>query len=435
MGRSLAAAAQTRAARLRYSYLFLPGLMSLAFTALAGLLVWADLAAGAEGVVDVFPAGASAARTVLSVIAGSLITVAGVAFSITIVSLQLVSQQFTPRALRTFLGDRLNQAVAGFFIGIFLYCLVVLTAVKEGDDTTVPGLSMLVALVLAAVALGMLLVFIDHMAHAIQVSEIASRVAHQTLQAAAAPYPSSYGTPLDEDPADVRARWEAEREPLLVFPERPGFVETVDDIPGTIGGRGFRIALLVKPGDFVTENHPLAAVWPSAGADGCEQALRRAVAVAAERDLSQDIAYGIRQLTDIAVRALSPSVNDPTTATTCIGYIQAILERLASTELPPQVRVFPDQDVTLLLPRHGVESYLESLLQISRYAADARVADALLRATLRVAEAGRRGGHDEWARAAAAVARRIHDRATERGVLDRPEQEALDRLLEQTFAV
>ena len=428
MDRSLIAAAQTRALRLRYSYLFLPGLISLAFAGLAAGLLWLDSVAGDGGIVSVFPAGPAAARTVLSVIAGSLITVAGVAFSITIVTLQLVSQQFTPRALRSFLGDRLNQTVAGVFIGVFLYCLVVLTAVEEGEERYIPGLSLLVGFGLAVAALGMLLVFIDHMAQSIQVSNIASRIARQTLRSTEQLFPSSYGEGVDVDADALLAQWRSEQEPTLVYPDRPGFVQSIDDIPGTIAGRSFRIALLVKPGDFVTENHPLAAAWTSQDAATCARAIRRAIGIASERDLNQDVAYGIRQLTDIAVRAISPSVNDPTTATTCIGYVQAVLERLAATTPPDDVRAFPDQDVTLVLPRHDAESYLEALLQIGRYAGEARVFDALLRATLRTREAAIDAGNASWADAAQTAAARIHDRATECDALDAAERTSLEEL-------
>ena len=434
MERSLIASAQTRVLRLRYSYLFLPGLITLALGLLAVALVALDLRGGDQGVLGLFPAGAPAARTVLSVIAGSLITVAGVTFSITIVTLQLVSQQFTPRALRNFLGDRLNQSVAGVFVGVFLYSLVVLTAVEEGEEPFVPGLSLLVAFLLALAALGMLLVFINHMAQSIQVSSITSRIARLTLRAAEEVYPSGYGEAAGETADGLLRQWQAERQPQLVHPERPGFVQSVDDVPATIAGRGFRIALHVKPGDFVTENHPLASVWPSTPADGCEQAVRRAVAVASERDIEQDVAYGLRQLTDIAVRALSPSVNDPTTATTCIGYLQAILERLAATALPAEVRRFPERDVTLVLPRTDEEAYLESLVQISRYAEDARVLDALLRTTRHVRDTAVAAGQPGWAAAAETAAGRIHARTAWNERVDSAERAALDALAERAGA-
>ena len=173
------------------------------------------------------------------------------------------------------------------------------------------------------------------MGHSIQVATIAKGIGTSTLDAAESLYPSSYGEPLDdEDPDALTERWESQGEPTLVYPAGPGYVQAVDDVPGTISGGSFRVELLVAPGDFVTERHPVARVWTSADPDACATALQRAIAIAPERDLTQDVGYGVRQLADIAVKALSPSINDPTTATTCIGYLQAVLERLAVSPAP-----------------------------------------------------------------------------------------------------
>lgn len=429
MVRSLAAAARTRLRNLRYSYLFLPGVLAVGFAALAAAATALDRQGGQDGVLELFPAGPPAARSVLGTIAASLITVAGVAFSITIVSLQLVSQQFTPRALRNFLGDRLNQTVAGVFIGVFLYCLIVLRSVEETDSTFVPGLGVTLGLALAIGALGMLLVFIHHMAHSIQVSNIAADIARRTLRTVDGLYPDGHGEPLPDDPDELVARWQAERAPLLVFPDRPGFVQSVEGVPAAIGGRGFRVRLHVAPGDLVTERHPLAAVWPSRESDGCNVAVRRALAIADERDLERDTGYGVRQLTDIAIKALSPSVNDPTTATTCIGYLQAVLERLAARPWPSRVRHFPERDVTLVVRRESVDDYLESLVQVARYAgADARVVEALLRAAHRVAEAADAASSTEWAAAARSSGRRIARRALAHATLDAEERARVEEL-------
>jgi uncharacterized membrane protein len=134
------------------------------------------------------------------------------------------------------------------------------------------------------------------------------------------------------------------------------------------------------------------------------------------------------------VRALSPSVNDPTTAATCIGYVQAILERLAATALPAEVRRFPERDATLILPRKDEQAYLEALVQISRYAEDARVLDALLRATGRVRDAAVASGQLRWAAAAETTAGRIHGRVLANERLDPQERAALDALAERSGA-
>src|SRR3712207_1681522 len=134
MLRSLIGALHARVHNLRYGFLFLPGAIALALGVLATILVRLDRTGGSHGLGLGFTGGPDAARNVLTTIAGSLITVAGLTFSITIVSLQLVSQQFTPRALRGFLGDRVNQTVAGMFVGIFVYSLLVLRSVRDPDE-------------------------------------------------------------------------------------------------------------------------------------------------------------------------------------------------------------------------------------------------------------------------------------------------------------
>ncbi len=432
MPRSLVAPLTNAFRNLRYNYLGLPGAIAVAFAGLALGLTLIDRTGGKEGVLALFPSGPPAARAVLATIATAVATVAGVSFSITVVSLQLVSQQFTPRALRGFLGDRLNQTIAGVFVGVFIYCLVALRAVEEGEESFLPGLTVTVAVVLALVALGLLLVFIHHMGHSIQVSDIAKRIADATLVAAEHAYPGSYGEAVDEDPEALVARWERDARPVLVYPEEPGFVQSLDDVPRTIEGRSFRIELLVAPGDFVTARHPIARVWTGADPDACAKALRRAIAIAAERDLSQDVGYGIRQLADIAVKALSPSVNDPTTATTCVGYLQAILERIAETPSPAPVRWHEEKDVTVVMRRDTFSDYLQSLIQVSRYAtSDARVVDALLHAALRIAQAAAEVGADANARAAERVATRIANRAFGSDAIDDEEREAIAAVMDK----
>ncbi len=433
MPRSLLAGLTNHLRSLRYNYLFLPGLIAVALAALAEGLTVVDRTGGENGVLALFPAGPPAARAVLQTIATAVATVAGVSFSITILSLQLVSQQFTPRALRGFLGDRLNQTVAGVFIGVFLYCLIALRSVAGAPDRFVPGLTVSVAVALAFVALALLLVFVHHMGHSIQVANIAKHIGDSTLAAAESVYPSSYGEPFDDkDPDSLVEQWESEAKPTLVYPAEPGYVQALDDVPGTISGRSFRVELLVAPGEFVTQRHPIARVWTDTDREACAEAVRRAVAISPERDLTQDVGFGMRQLADIAVKALSPSMNDPTTATTCIGYLQAILERLVVSPAPTPVRRFDEQDVTIVMRRDAFADYLEALVQISRYAAsDARAVDALLHAALRVAQAAEEAGAPGSAEAAADAAGRIARRALRSDALDEEDREHVAALLDE----
>lgn len=362
---------------------FVPGGIAAAHIALAFLLIQVDRAAGPQGVSYGFGGDAGAARDVLSTIAGSLITVAGLAFSITIVVLTMVSSQFTPRALRSFLADRVNQVVAGSFVGIFAYCLVVLRAVRGDDigDRFVPGLSVSIAIVLGLVALALLLVFIHHMGQSVQLSHIVARIGHQTLGAIDVLYPEEYGHEVLEPGARLVEEWRREREPAVVRPNRPGYVESisVEEIADALSGDRPRAHVAVRPGDFVTEVDALVEAWPpEALSDDREGAVRRAVAVANERQPGQDAAFGLRQLTDIALKALSTGVNDPSTALAALGYIQAALERLAAREIPGGARRLGE--ATIVAASRGFDEFAEEPLgALARPAAESmRVAAALL---------------------------------------------------------
>lgn len=194
----------------------------------------------------------------------------------------------------------------------------------------------------------------------------------------------------------------------------------------------------MQPGQFVTETAIVVEVWPAGKLDdGNLGALRRAVEIESERDLEQDAGYGIRQLTDIALRALSPGINDPSTAVTCIGYLQAVLERLAEREFPAAARELDDRDVELVAEQTSFEDYAESAFgELGIYAADnVRVAGALLEAYAEVAACARRAAAPERAATLATLARQTAqlaleqagtdaDRATVAGLLENIERAA-----------
>jgi uncharacterized membrane protein len=391
---------------LRSAFWTLPSLITAAMIALAFLLIEIDRTSGPDGTDWAFSGDAEAARGILSTIAGSLITVAGLSFSITIVTLQLVSGQFTPRALRGFLSDRVNQSVAGAFVGIFAYCLVVLRSIRaedtDGTNGFVPALAVTSAIGLALVALGLLLVFIHHMGQLIQVSNIAARIARATLAAVGRLYPDALGEEQVEGGRDEVTRWRAEGAPDVVRPSRPGYVRRIDEerVADTLPD-GVRAHLAVHPGRFVTEAAPAVEVWP-AGRLSDEQLadLGAAIEVESERDLDQDVGFGIRQLSDIALRALSPGVNDPTTAVTCIGYLQAVLERLAGRELPKEVREL-GRGTRVVASRASFADYAaEAFGELGPLAAEnGRVAERLREALRAVAEVAREAGADDRAEA------------------------------------
>jgi uncharacterized membrane protein len=380
-----------------YGFWLVPGAIVVAFGALALLLIAIDRGLETGDVDALFGGDAEAAREVLSTVGMAIATIAGVVFSITVVTLQLVSSQFTPRALRTFLSDRVTQVTAGVFVGTFVYCLLVLRTVRDDDEGVggfVPALSVTVSYVLGIAGLVLLLVFIHHVASSVQVSSIAARLARDTLAAMGRLYPEPYGDPEDdESAAELAEAWRSDDpEPVVAHPERPGYVQSVglDDLVEAIGSQGVRLHVMARPGDFVTERTPLVAVWGVEGADRARvvAAVQRSVTVAGEREITEDAAFGLRQLADIAVRALSPSLNDPTTALTCIGYLQAAIERLAGRTLPRPSRRFENGTQALVERRTFADHVDDAFLDVGRHAArEQRVAGAVLAALAAAAEA------------------------------------------------
>lgn len=394
---------------------FVPGLLVVVFGALGVVLVQVDQHVELAGVEEIFGGDASAARTVLSVIAGSLITVAGLTFSTTIVVLQLASSQFSPRVLRTFFGDRLTQITIGTYVGTFVYALLVLRSVGSlSDPGFVPRLSVTVASLLGIAAVVLLILFLHHVSQMVQVSHVTADIAHATLARLDALLPQRRDGSRGEDHVEqVLERWRMQESARLVA-TRPGYVQRVDldALAAQLTGRAERVSIAVCAGDFVSVDTAIAEIWPASAEDDCRHAIRGAITIASERDLSQDVDFGLRQLADIALRALSPGVNDPMTAVTSIRYLRSILVRLAEHDPPAAVLRHPERDLTIAVRRRTFDEHLDVLRQVDRYAnGDAWVIGELLLALQATARAARECGATERERSVVAVADTIAEHA------------------------
>ncbi len=378
------------------TFWFVPGLVSLLGPLLAFFFLNLDHRLTSIQALFVFSGGIVEVDTILSTIAGSLITVAGLAFSITIVVLQLVSSQYTPRALRGFLQDRVTQVVAGGFFAIFAYSLIVLSTVRESspaDHGFLPALSVTFAIGLGFLGLAFLLIFIHHTGRVIQVSDIAARIAAKTLQAIDQPYPGWMGEAEEEKEEEISGQiqtWHKGEVPACIRATRLGYVQRIE-LAYLIRSQLFpamHIRLLVCPGDFVTEETVIAEIWPAQAADeACRRAIRKNISIEHERDIAQDARFGVRQLADIALRALSPAVNDPTTGVLCIKYLQAVFERLV--RCPSQTGIYRFAYGTSILEvcQPAFQEYLEVFAEIGHYAGgNVRVIDTLVTALARIEE-------------------------------------------------
>lgn len=370
---------------LRASYWFLPALLGLAAMALAWLSLRLDAWVVARSLPLpplVYPGGPEGARTVLSTIAASTIGIAGVSFSVTIVALSLASSQLGPRLLRNFLRDRGNQVVLGTFIATFLYALLVLGAVGTQG---VPRLSVTGGLMLGIASVGVLVWFVHHVATAIQADQVVAAVARDLL----ASIERLSGTIPDSPEAEAPPA-AAPADAVVVRALRTGYLRAVDRERLVLRAQehDLVIALAHRAGDFLVAHEPVARVWPKARVpEGFADAVREAFFVGPLRTEEQDLEFAVRQLVEVALRALSPGVRDPYTAMACLDWLGAALARLGERGLPPAYRRDETGRVRLLLDAPDLAGVAHAALQQIRQAAadDLAVVLRLLETIARVA--------------------------------------------------
>jgi uncharacterized membrane protein len=283
---------------------------------------------------------------------------------------------------------------------VFAYALVVLRSVRSGPEAFVQSVGVSLAILLALAALVVLLAFIDHVAKLIQVSNLAARIGAETRAELARARGGDHGSG-QADAERLVQMWHAGGAAPRVHVPRAGYLRAIDvAVTRRLADVRARVALLARPGDLVVPDVPVAEAWwdPGAGldADAVADAVLEALHVANERDLRDDPGFGVRQLSDIAIQALSPGINDPTTAVTCVAYVRAALVEDAS--LPPPPRLVEDDGVQVVLAPHDLDRDAGALVEIARHAAgDPRTAAAVERAVAAVARAARAAGRTEEA--------------------------------------
>ncbi len=324
----------------RSSFWFVPTVVVLDAVVLAIVLITVDATVDLP-VVERWPllfgSGAAGARGLLTAVAGSMITVAGVVFSITLVALSLASSQYTSRVIRTFMRDRVTQVVLGVFVGIFAYCLVVLRTIRGGDEGAfVPALAVLAGLIIAFIGIASLIYFIHHISVLIQASSIIAATAEETIAAVDNLFAQELG---DNDRDGILWTSLADQHWSAAIPARKtGYIEGVDTGALLDVAREHETILRMEHGigEFLIEGAPLLSVVdPNSMDDETTAKLNAAYSVSRQRTVETDAAFGIRQIVDIAMKALSPGINDTTTAVMCIDYLAAIMVRLATRRFAP----------------------------------------------------------------------------------------------------
>ena len=292
-----------------------------------------------------YSGGPEGARAVLATTAGSMITVAGIAFSTTMVALSFASSQLGPRLLRNFMRDRGNQVVLGTFIATFVYCILVLRSVNEKPEEFVPHIGVTVGLALAMASLGVLIYFIHHAALALQADYVIGIVADELDHTIEHLYPGGMGN----EPAanrlgeyQMQADGLRDDEGVAVSLEVSGYVHTVDidSLLQLAASRNLVVRILSRPGKYEHDAVPVAMIWPAAAGDEhARKVVREAFTVGRSRTPVQDVEFAVNQLVEVALRALSPGINDPFTAVTCIDRLTTAVLHLMRREFPSEFRV------------------------------------------------------------------------------------------------
>jgi uncharacterized membrane protein len=347
--------------KLHSSYWFIPSVMAIMAGILASLLVYLDLLYEENRLIElswINLTGAAGARAILSTVAGSMITVTGIVFSITIVTLSLTSQQFGPRLLQNFMRDRGNQFVLGMVTSTYLYCLLVLRTVSETERSPfVPHLSILVAVLLAILCVGVLIYFIHHVAESIQVTNIIAGVSRDLSSCIDRQFP--------EKISETVGSTETDRASVGWLPEN--FDGEVRSLPALSSGylQGIDFSGLLKlteekdlilrighrVGHFIVAGAPLLEVWPGkAGASGdLAKEMSEFFIIGHKRSQDQDPEFLLNELVEIAARALSPGINDPFTAISCVNHLGVALSNLAQRVFPQNLKKDGTDKVRVIL--------------------------------------------------------------------------------------
>ena len=390
----------------RSSYWFIPSILSVLAIALAVLLPVVDNRVGPDWIDRVsFLQGnkPDGARAFLSTIAGSMIGVAGVTFSITIASVVYATGQYGPRLLTNFMDDRGNQITLGTFIATFLYCLLVLRTVRSADEAVgaeafVPHIAVLTALALALASIGVFIFFIHHVPESIHVSNLVAGVGGDLLDRMGSLFPERIGEgrTTREAEADDDARTSVPdgffEEARRVEADSAGYVRGVDSdaLLGLAAEHDLLVRVRHRPGDFVAVGDTLVLAWPPDRAtDEAADDIRTAFAWGSQRTARQDVRFLVNELVEIAARALSPGVNDPFTAVSCLDWLSAALKALADRDFPEPTRHDEDGALRVIAQPTTYGEFVEAVYsQLRPYVAADR--NAVLHALTTIGEvAGR----------------------------------------------
>lgn len=379
---------------LRASYWFIPSLMVIGAVLLSVLTVWLDgqiKSDWPEKIPFVFSNRPDGARSLLATVAGSMITVASVTFSLTLLAVSHATGQFGPRLLNNFMRDRGNQFTLGTFTATFIFCILVLRTVRTAEELPigvdsaegveilgifVPHISVTIALVLSLCSVGVLIYFFHHIPESIRLSNVVSGIGKLMTKSIDELFPEQIAF---AQPEEVE---ETSREVLpddfltnsvSITKDASGFLQTIDDdgVMHVAKQHGLIVHLTHRPGDFYCSGRELMQVWPAENVtDEVRAQLAAVVAIGAHRTMNQNTMFAFDQLVEVAQRALSPGVNDPFSAMDCINWLETGLVDLTQRKPPREFRYSEEGKLRVFAQALKFEDFCDAVFgQLRQYVA------------------------------------------------------------------
>jgi uncharacterized membrane protein len=361
---------------LNSSFWFIPILMLLITMGSAVGFIYLDsqIEDSPEGVLKyLLPASVDSARSILTIIAGAMIGIAGTVFSITLVVLTLASSQLGSRLVRNFMYDKLNQVVLGTYVSSFVYCLIVLSSIKEDEDFNfVPAISVIVALASAIAGIILLVIFIHHVSMSIQSDKVISDISDAMSKSIRKLFPDDIGLEEEKPVPDIDMLKQKYAFKQDVRCKRSGYLQSVDGdgLLHIAKENNYIIILQHRPGDYLVQNMVLCEVLCN---EECSEEVNEKIQddliIGKVRTPLQDAEFSIHQMVEVASRALSPGVNDPYTAIACIDNLTSVMCYLTGVEFPSPYRYDSDNKLRVIADNHTFAGMLNAAFnQIRQYA-------------------------------------------------------------------
>ena len=358
------------------SFWFIPVLIILASVLIAMGTVYLD------GILSIEPTGisrfffvhsADSARTILSTISGAMIGVAGTVFSVTLVALTLASSQFGSRLIRNFMYVRLNQIVLGSYVSTYLYCLIVMNTINGSEDQGfIPTLSIFLAIVAAIVNILLLIVFIHRIAISIQADKVIFDISEMLTEHVTRLYPKKMQkSDYEANGNDVEKQIKKYSHQTVVHAPKNGYLQYVDkdSLVGLMSKADCLLELKSRPGDHLIEDYAMGMLYhQEKDIKNLLEKIQNQFIIGKTRTSQQDLEFSIHQMVEIAARALSPGINDPFTAMSCIDNLTSILSYLSQVDFGNKYQADEENKLRLISDMANFEGLLNaSFNQIRQY--------------------------------------------------------------------